>query len=76
MYEEEQRARDEQHELANKAERRANDLQLEIEELRANLEQVGSVGVCILQFITCMQGEQNSSVKQCWELRKKLHACS
>lgn len=45
LYEEEQRARDEQHELVTKAERRANDLQLEIEELRANLEQVGSVRV-------------------------------
>lgn len=45
LYEEEQRLRDEQHELVNKAERRANDLQLEIEELRTNLEQVGGWGL-------------------------------
>ena len=40
-YEEEQRQRDEQHEMATRAEKRANELQLEIEELRASLEQVG-----------------------------------
>lgn len=40
LYEDEQRFRDEQHELATKAERRANDLQLEIEELRTQIEQV------------------------------------
>lgn len=39
-YEEEQRQRDEQHNMAARAEKRANELQLEIEELRASVEQV------------------------------------
>jgi len=43
LYNDEQKLRDEQHDLATKAEKRANDLQLEIEEIRAQLEQV-----CIL----------------------------
>ena len=40
LYEDEQRTRDEQHQLATKAEKRANDLQLEVEEIKAQLEQV------------------------------------
>ena len=36
----ETRQREEQHALATKAEKRANDLTLELEELKANLEQV------------------------------------
>ena len=38
--EEEQRQREEQHMMATKAEKRANDMQLELEELRAKVEQV------------------------------------
>ena len=38
--EEEQHQREEQYLLATKAEKRANDLTLELEELRTNLEQV------------------------------------
>ena len=40
---EETRQREEQHALATKAEKRANDLTLELEELKANLEQVRAV---------------------------------
>lgn len=40
LYEDEQRTRDEQHQLATKAEKRANELALEVEEIRAQLEQV------------------------------------
>lgn len=40
LYEDEQRTRDEQHQLATKAEKRANELGLEVEEIRAQLEQV------------------------------------
>ena len=40
LYEDEQRTRDEQHQLATKAEKRANDLSLEGEEIKAQLEQV------------------------------------
>lgn len=40
LYEDEQRTRDEQHQLATKAEKRANELALEIEDIRAQLEQV------------------------------------
>ena len=47
MYNDEQKLRDEQHDLATKAEKRANDLQLEIEEIRAQLEQVGYVLILI-----------------------------
>ena len=38
--EEEQRQRDEQHGMVTKAEKRANDMQLELEELRGKMEQV------------------------------------
>ncbi len=38
--EEEQRQREEQHILASKAEKRANDLSVEVEDLRGSLEQV------------------------------------
>ena len=44
LYEDEQRNREEQHQLATKAERRANELALEVEEIRAQLEQVWTVG--------------------------------
>lgn len=37
---EEIRQREEQHQLATKAEKRANDLTVEVEELRSNNEQV------------------------------------
>ncbi len=40
MYEEEQRLREEQHDISAKAEKRANDLNLEIEDIKAQLEQV------------------------------------
>ncbi len=40
LYEEEQRLREEQHGSLVKAEKRANDLNLEIEESKAQLEQV------------------------------------
>lgn len=40
LYEEEQRLREEQHDITVKAEKRANDLNLEIEEVKAQLEQV------------------------------------
>ena len=40
LYEDEQRTRDEQHQIATKAEKRANDLGLEVEEIRAQMEQV------------------------------------
>ena len=37
---EETRQKDEQHQLATKAEKRANDLTVEVEELRSSTEQV------------------------------------
>ena len=40
LYEDEQRTREEQHQLATKAEKRANELALEVEDIRAQLEQV------------------------------------
>ena len=40
LYEEEQRLREEQHGNLVKAEKRANDLNLEIEEVKSQLEQV------------------------------------
>lgn len=40
LYEEEQRSRDEQHDLLTRAEKKASDLSLEIEELKASVEQV------------------------------------
>ncbi len=40
LYEDEQRQRDEQHDLALKAEKKANEFQLELEELRTSVEQV------------------------------------
>ena len=46
LYEEEQKLRDEQHEATTRAEKKANDLNLEMEELKAQLEQV-SVCVCV-----------------------------
>ena len=45
LYEEEQRLREEQHELTTKAEKRANDFNLEIEELKAQVEQVALINV-------------------------------
>ena len=40
LYEEEQRVREEQHDSLVKAEKRANDLNVEIEDVKAQLEQV------------------------------------
>lgn len=40
LYEEEQRQRDEQHDQATKAEKRANELGIEVEDIRSQLEQV------------------------------------
>lgn len=42
LYEEEQRLREEQHDMTVKSEKRANDLHLEIEEVKAQLEQVSA----------------------------------
>ncbi len=44
LYEDEQHQRDEQHELALKAEKKANEFQLELEELRTSVEQVHCMG--------------------------------
>ena len=41
LYEEEQRSRDEQRDLLTRAEKKANDLSLEIDELKTSVEQVG-----------------------------------
>ena len=43
QYEDEQRQREEQHALAVKAEKRANDMNMELEELRAANEQVRQI---------------------------------
>ena len=51
LYNDEQKLRDEQHDLATKAEKRANDLQLEIEEIRAQLEQVNTCSILFPSFI-------------------------
>ena len=40
LYEDEHRSREEQHQMATKAEKRANDLTVEVEDIRAQLEQV------------------------------------
>ncbi len=40
LYEEEQKQRDEQHTLATKAEKRANELSIEVEDARTQAEQV------------------------------------
>lgn len=51
---EEIRQREEQHQLANKAEKRANDLTVEIEELRSNVDQVNiAVLYMYMYFYTC-----------------------
>ena len=50
MYEEEQRQREEQHDMATRAEKRGNDLQLEMEELRASIEQV-----CVITYFYIVQ---------------------
>lgn len=51
LYNDEQKLRDEQHDLATKAEKRANDLQLEIEEIRAQLEQVSMCSI-LFMYVT------------------------
>lgn len=43
LYEEEQKLREEQHDATTRAEKKANDLNLEIEEIKAQLEQVRAV---------------------------------
>jgi len=53
LYNDEQKLRDEQHDLATKAEKRANDLQLEIEEIRAQLEQVCICTVVTTSLVYC-----------------------
>ncbi len=40
LYEDEQKLREEQHQATTKAEKKANDLNLEMEEIKAQLEQV------------------------------------
>lgn len=40
LYEDEQRTREEQHQMTTKAEKRANDLALEVEDIKTQLEQV------------------------------------
>lgn len=52
LYEEEQRLREEQHDITVKAEKRANDLNLEIEEVKAQLEQVSQCMGTASKFIT------------------------
>ena len=47
LYEDELHNREEQHQLATKAEKRANELALEVEEIRAQMEQVCGVRVCV-----------------------------
>ena len=54
LYNDEQKLRDEQHDLATKTEKRANDLQLEIEEIRAQLEQVNMYTICFSFFDICI----------------------
>ncbi len=44
LYMDEQHQRDEQHQLALKAERKANEFQLELEELRTSVKQVHCMG--------------------------------
>ena len=66
LYEEEQRSRDEQHDLLTRAEKKANDLSREIEELKASVEQVCMITIIVIIIIiiiiledlnqyTCMQ---------------------
>ena len=54
LYNDEQKLRDEQHDLATKAEKRANDLQLEIEEIRAQLEQVNMCSILCFLLSYCV----------------------
>ena len=58
LYNDEQKLRDEQHDLATKTEKRANDLQLEIEEIRAQLEQV--ILLCNIYFLSLISVTQLS----------------
>ena len=52
LYEDEQHNREEQHQLATKAEKRANELALEVEEIRAQMEQVcEGVRVCVCEGV-------------------------
>ena len=46
LYEEEQKLREEQHDMTVKAEKKSNEFHLELEEVRAQLEQV-SFGACL-----------------------------
>lgn len=48
LYEDEQRSREEQHLMSTKSEKRANELTLEVEDIRAQLEQV--CVICIVHF--------------------------
>lgn len=54
LYEEEQRLREEQHDITVKAEKRANDLNLEIEEVKAQLEQVSQCMGTASKFNSCI----------------------
>lgn len=56
LYEEEQRLREEQHDMTAKSEKRANDLHLEIEEVKAQLEQVSCsfhTSISLSCFVIC-----------------------
>lgn len=46
LYEDEQRQRDEQHNLATKAEKRANEMSIELEDARTQTEQVCKTYIC------------------------------
>ena len=52
LYEEEQRSRDEQHELLTRAEKKSSDLSLELEELKASVEQVRTY-TCTTRLLLC-----------------------
>ena len=65
LYEEEQRVRDEQHEMATRSEKRANDLQLEIEELRTHIEQVGRREILCRNAWTIIYIHMYSPMKFC-----------
>jgi uncharacterized protein YlxW (UPF0749 family) len=49
LYEDEQRAREDQHSVLVKAEKRANDLNVEVEDVKSQLEQVREIMKGILQ---------------------------
>ena len=80
LYEDEQRTRDEQHQMATKAEKRANDLALEVEDIRAQLEQVSSYLytsqlACGLVLASSVHRALTPNLFLCSQIQRSLRTC-